>query len=79
MSATRPSRGRPSRCPRCGRTYAFRVPLRYDDEMNLVRHYRCERGPAYVYVHEIAFDGPTRTTGRPLPVDAAALHELLAG
>lgn len=43
-------------CPCCGRpTYAFRVPVRFDDEMNLCRYFRCGTDGRYVYVHEIAF------------------------
>lgn len=41
------------RCPCCGRRFAFRVPARLNDAMNLTTHYRCGRAGRYVYVHTI--------------------------
>lgn len=76
MSATTPTPDKPRRCPRCGRSYAFRVRSRIDHEMNLVRHFRCVERAGYVYVHEIATSGPTPTRRDP-PIDAAAYHALL--
>lgn len=53
MAIATQSGEKPDRCPCCGREYAFRVPLRKDDHMKLVRHYRCGRHAGYVYVHQI--------------------------
>lgn len=56
MSATRPTRSKPSRCPHCGRTYQFRVRSRDDDGFGVVRHYRHRSDRGWVYFHEITYE-----------------------
>lgn len=53
MATHTPAANREPRCPCCGRPYAYRVPARLDDVMNLSRHYRCGRSGTYLYLHEI--------------------------
>lgn len=77
MSATMPTRGRPSRCPACGKVYAFRLRSRLDDAFGVGRYYRHHGPRSYVYFHEIIYT-PTKGAGsHEVRLDAGSLHELL--
>lgn len=76
--------GTDRRCPRCHRRYAFRVPRRLDDAMNLKTHYRCTTYGRYVYVHRIEYEPATPAVRLPYdvqtgatPLGARAYHHFL--
>lgn len=77
MSATIPTRGRPRRCPCCGRTYAFRLKNRLDDGFGVGRYHRHHGPRAHVYFHEIVYWPSDESGTHEVPIDADALHALL--